>query len=67
MLRGYVGERRGEREEMQDAHAIHDDLTPLFTDLPAEMLVRACAVISVRYALWSYPALQLPRSLLRSV
>ena len=36
-LKGYIGERRGEREEMQDAHTIINDLTPQFMGLPNEM------------------------------
>jgi integrin-linked kinase-associated serine/threonine phosphatase 2C len=33
-LKGYIGERRGEREDMQDAHTIIDDFTPEFASLP---------------------------------
>ena len=47
VLRGYVGERRGEREEMQDAHAILDDLTPLLTNPSAEMF--AFCTLSSKY------------------
>lgn len=36
-LKGYLGERRGEREDMQDAHTIIDDLTPQFMSLPNNM------------------------------
>ena len=36
-LKGYIGERRGEREDMQDAHTIIDDFTPQFTSLPNSM------------------------------
>ncbi|XP_038671781.1 integrin-linked kinase-associated serine/threonine phosphatase 2C isoform X1 [Scyliorhinus canicula] len=36
-LKGYVAERRGEREEMQDAHVIIDDFTSGFTRLPSEV------------------------------
>ncbi|XP_033763927.1 integrin-linked kinase-associated serine/threonine phosphatase 2C-like [Pecten maximus] len=32
-LKGYMAERRGEREEMQDAHVMMDDFTSEFTDL----------------------------------
>ena len=35
-LRGFIGERRGERVDMQDAHVILDDLLPLFTTPPKE-------------------------------
>ena len=41
-LRGYVGERRGEREDMQDAHTIIDNLTPPCGTLPNDMYV-SCA------------------------
>jgi integrin-linked kinase-associated serine/threonine phosphatase 2C len=33
-LKGYIGERRGEREDMQDAHTIIDDFTHHFASLP---------------------------------
>lgn len=33
-LKGYHGERRGEREDMQDAHTMIDDFTPQFEALP---------------------------------
>ena len=36
-LKGYIGERRGEREDMQDAHTIIDDFTPQFSSLPNNM------------------------------
>ncbi|XP_078419552.1 integrin-linked kinase-associated serine/threonine phosphatase 2C isoform X3 [Cetorhinus maximus] len=36
-LKGYVAERKGEREEMQDAHVIIDDFTLSFTRLPSEI------------------------------
>ena len=36
-LKGYIGERRGEREGMEDAHTILDDFTPEFTALPNKM------------------------------
>ena len=36
-LKGYIGERRGEREGMEDAHTIIDDFTPEFTALPNKM------------------------------
>ena len=36
-LKGYHGERRGEREDMQDAHTIIDDFTPQFETLPNNM------------------------------
>ena len=35
-LRGFIGERRGERVDMQDAHVILDDLLPLFATPPKE-------------------------------
>lgn len=39
-LQGYLGERRGEREDMQDAHLILDDWTATFTQsLPNRMYV----------------------------
>lgn len=33
-LKAYIGERRGEREDMQDAHTIIDDFSPQFPALP---------------------------------
>lgn len=36
-LKGYIGERKGEREDMQDAHTIIDDFTPQFSSLPNDM------------------------------
>ena len=36
-LRAYIGERRGEREDMQDAHTIIDDFTDQFPALPNNM------------------------------
>ncbi|XP_067898007.1 integrin-linked kinase-associated serine/threonine phosphatase 2C isoform X1 [Heterodontus francisci] len=36
-LKGYVAERKGEREEMQDAHVIIDNFTSSFTHLPSEV------------------------------
>ena len=36
-LKGYIGERRGEREDMQDAHTIIDDFTPELASLPNNM------------------------------
>lgn len=36
-LKGYHGERRGEREDMQDAHTIIDDFTPQFEALPNDI------------------------------
>ena len=36
-LKGYIGERRGEREDMQDAHTIIDDFTANFSSLPNKM------------------------------
>lgn len=36
-LKGYHGERRGEREDMQDAHTMIDDFTPQFEALPNNM------------------------------
>lgn len=37
VLKGYHGERRGEREDMQDAHTMIDDFTPQFESLPNSM------------------------------
>jgi len=41
LLKGYHGERRGEREDMQDAHVMLDDFTSHFTttSLPNTMWV----------------------------
>ena len=36
-LIGCVGERRGEREEMQDAHQILENITSQFPDLSPQM------------------------------
>uniref|UniRef100_A0A8D0LCM4 Integrin-linked kinase-associated serine/threonine phosphatase 2C n=1 Tax=Sphenodon punctatus TaxID=8508 RepID=A0A8D0LCM4_SPHPU len=36
-LKGYVAERKGEREEMQDAHVILNDLTEECSPLPSEI------------------------------
>ena len=36
-LKAYIGERRGEREDMQDAHTIIDDFTSQFKALPNNM------------------------------
>ncbi|XP_007905342.1 integrin-linked kinase-associated serine/threonine phosphatase 2C [Callorhinchus milii] len=36
-LKGYVAERKGEREEMQDAHVIINNFTEEFTQLPQEI------------------------------
>ncbi|KAJ7388205.1 hypothetical protein OS493_039233, partial [Desmophyllum pertusum] len=36
-LRGFVAERKGERNDMQDAHVIHDDFTEEFDNKPNEM------------------------------
>ena len=36
-LKAYIGERRGEREDMQDAHTIIDDFTSQFPALPNNM------------------------------
>ena len=36
-MKGYHGERRGEREDMQDAHVMLDDFTPQFKSLPNSM------------------------------
>ncbi|XP_072111810.1 integrin-linked kinase-associated serine/threonine phosphatase 2C isoform X5 [Mobula birostris] len=36
-LKGYAAERKGEREEMQDAHVIIDNFTTSFTQLPSEV------------------------------
>ena len=38
-LKAYIGERRGEREDMQDAHTIIDDFTLQFPALPNNMYV----------------------------
>lgn len=38
-LKAYIGERRGEREDMQDAHTIIDDFTFQFSALPNSMYV----------------------------
>lgn len=38
-LKAYIGERRGEREDMQDAHTIIDDFTSQFPALPNNMYV----------------------------
>ena len=35
-LRGFIGERRGERVDMQDAHVILDNLLPFFSTQPKE-------------------------------
>lgn len=36
-LRGFVAERKGERNDMQDAHVISDDFLEEFDTKPAEM------------------------------
>ncbi|XP_055502060.1 integrin-linked kinase-associated serine/threonine phosphatase 2C isoform X1 [Leucoraja erinacea] len=36
-LKGYAAERKGEREEMQDAHIIIDNFTASFEQLPSEV------------------------------
>ncbi|XP_059805846.1 integrin-linked kinase-associated serine/threonine phosphatase 2C isoform X8 [Hypanus sabinus] len=36
-LKGYAAERKGEREEMQDAHVIINNFTTSFTQLPSEV------------------------------
>ena len=36
-LRGFVAERKGERNDMQDAHVIFDDFTEEFTNKPVGM------------------------------
>lgn len=36
-LRGFVAERKGERDDMQDAHVISDDFLEEFDTKPAEM------------------------------
>lgn len=36
-LKGYVAERKGEREEMQDAHVILNDITEECSPLPSQM------------------------------
>jgi integrin-linked kinase-associated serine/threonine phosphatase 2C len=38
-LKAYAGERKGEREDMQDAHTIIDDFTSQFPALPNNMYV----------------------------
>lgn len=38
-LKAYIGERKGEREDMQDAHTIIDDFTSQFPTLPNSMYV----------------------------
>ena len=38
-LKAYIGERRGEREDMQDAHTIIDDFASQFPALPNNMYV----------------------------
>lgn len=38
-LKAYIGERRGEREDMQDAHTIIDDFSSQFPALPNNMYV----------------------------
>ena len=39
LLKGFVAERKGEREEMQDAHVMLDDFQPEFNqvDLPSDV------------------------------
>ena len=36
-MKGYMAARRGEREEMQDAHVLIDDFTSEFTNLDPSM------------------------------
>ena len=36
-FRGFVAERKGEREDMQDAHVILDDFLAEFENKPTEM------------------------------
>lgn len=36
-LQGFVAERQGERDEMQDAHVIIDDFTSEFPNLPSSV------------------------------
>lgn len=36
-LKGYVAERKGEREDMQDAHVILNDITEECQPLPSQM------------------------------
>jgi hypothetical protein len=36
-LKGFVAERKGEREDMQDAHVIIDDYLPLLENPPENM------------------------------
>lgn len=36
-LKGYVAERKGEREDMQDAHVILNDITEECRPLPSQM------------------------------
>ncbi len=41
LLQGFFGERKGEREDMQDAHLILNDCTPCSSDtLPNNRCVR---------------------------
>lgn len=39
MVKGYVAARRGEREEMQDAHVLSPDMTGCLSALPGQVLV----------------------------
>ena len=48
-LKAYIGERRGEREDMQDAHIITDDFTPQFPALPNDMYVSIIICSIIRY------------------
>ena len=45
-LKAYIGERRGEREDMQDAHTIIDDFTSQFSALPNSMYVDIIRYVS---------------------
>ena len=45
-LKAYIGERRGEREDMQDAHTIIDDFTSQFSALPNSMYVHIIRCMS---------------------
>lgn len=37
VLKGYVAARRGEREEMQDAHVLLPDMSSCLTSLPGNV------------------------------
>lgn len=55
-LKAYIGERRGEREDMQDAHTIIDDFTSQFPTLPNSMyadIIRCVGAYVIDIA-WTY-------------